>query len=100
MTFVDKFRLSFYKFADLAYKRQYSLKTYMNWEIINYKNLTEDNYFYVLKEEKTKKIIVTFPGTLTRFQLLEEALGSNFVYFKKTKNILLSKYFGERAKNF
>ena len=98
-TFVDEFSLSLYKFADLAYKRHYSLKTYMNWEIINYKNLTEDNYFYVLKEEKTKKIIVTFPGTLTPFQLLEEALGSNFVYLRKTKNILLSKYFGERAKN-
>ena len=35
----------------------------MNGEIINYKLIGKDNSFYVLKDAKNKKIIVTFAGT-------------------------------------
>ena len=50
----------------------------MNWEIINYKLIRHkyfgtDNFFYVLKDPKNKKLIVTFPGTfIMGFQLIEE----------------------------
>ena len=100
--FINDFSLSFYKFADLAYdeyKKVLQFKKNMNWDIINYGNLTKDNYFYTLKDDKTKNIIITFPGTKGMLQLLEEVLGSFFIKVDKTENILISRYFGERAQN-
>ena len=100
--FMNDFSLSFYKFAGLAYKEYekiYPSKKYMNWDIINYGNLKKDNYFYTLKEDKTKNIIITFPGTKGILQLLEEVLGSYFIKLDKTENILISRYFGERAQS-
>ena len=44
--FLNKFSLAIYKFADLAYELKYqSRKKYMNWDIINFQKISEDNYF-------------------------------------------------------
>ena len=102
---IEDLRLRMYKFADLGYKIRSKEKEnifpepFMNWEIINYKLMGKDNTFYVLKDEKNKKLIVTFPGTkINGFQLLEEILGSSLTNFHKnnTDTILISRYFGER----
>ena len=52
----------------------------------------------MFKYDKNKKIIVSFPGTILQStQLLEEFLGSSLKNFHiNNKNILISKYFGER----
>ena len=102
---IEDLKLKMYKFADLGYKIRSKEKEnifpepFMNWEIINYKLIGNDNSFYVLKDEKNKKLIVTFPGTKFKsLQLLEEILGSSLTNFHKnnTDVILISRYFGER----
>ena len=52
----------------------------------------------MVKDTKNKKLIVSFPGTTSLLQLLEEVLGSSFKNFHKNinENILISRYFGER----
>ena len=101
--------LRVFKFADLGYEKRAKEKenifpeSFMNWEIINYKLIRHkyfgtDNFFYVLKDPKNKKLIVTFPGTfIMGFQLIEEVLGSSLKSFHlNNKDILISQYFGER----
>ena len=101
---IEDLSLSLFKFADLGYKIRSKEKEnvfpepFMNWEIINYKLIGKDNSFYVLKDKKNKKLIVTFPGTnIASFQLFEEILGSSLINFHKNySDILISRYFGER----
>ena len=100
----DDLSLRMFKFADLGYqirskeKENVFPEPFMNWEIINYKLIGEDNSFYVLKDTKNKKLIVTFPGTnIASYQIFEEIMGSSLINFHKNHtNILISKYFGER----
>ena len=99
--FFDKFQFEFYKFSDFAYDRKKdnnNIKKFLGWDVINNGKLSEDNYFYTFKNDLHKIIIVTFPGTLFTFQLLEETFGSRLINFdKNNENILLCKYFGKRA---
>ena len=93
---------SFYFFSDLAYKKldesKYFPENYKNWEIINSGGNQNDNQniFYVLKNDETKTIIIAFPGTTSRSQILWEILGSNMKNFDENLNIKISEYFGER----
>ena len=93
---------SFYFFSDLAYKKldesKYFPENYKNWEIINSGGNQNDNQniFYVLKNDETKTIIIAFPGTTSRSQILWEILGSNMKNFDENVNIKISEYFGER----
>ena len=104
-SFINNFSLSFVKLARFPYdykthfKR--SSKKFMNWDIINYGNTSEDNYFFTLKNETLKTVIIIFPGTLTKYQLLKEAYGSSLKNFDGNSNnsVLIGEYFGERAKN-
>ena len=101
---LDDLSLRIFKFADLGYKirskeeENIFPQAFMNWEIINYKLIGKDNSFYVLKDSKSKKLIVTFPGTnIGSLQILEEILGSSLKNFHKNySDILISRYFGER----
>lgn len=101
---LDDLSLRMFKFADLGYKirkkeeENIFPESFMNWEIINYKLIGKDNSFYVLKDTKNKKLIVTFPGTnILSSQLIEEILGSSLINFHKNyTDILISRYFGER----
>ena len=100
-SFLDKFQFEFYKFSYFAYdkrKENKNINNFLGWEKINHGKLSEDNYFYTFKNDLYKIIIVSFPGTLFTFQLLEEAFGSKLINFdKNNENILLCKYFGKRA---
>ena len=104
-SFINNFSLSFVKLARFPYDYEThfksSSKKFMNWDIINYGNTSEDNYFFTLKNETLKTVIITFPGTLTKFQLLKEAYGSSLKNFDGNSNnsVLIGEYFGERAKN-
>ena len=72
----------------------------MNWDIINKGNTFKDNYFFTIKNDTLKTVIVTFPGTLGIIQLFEEVIGSSLENFNENSNspILIGKYFGERTK--
>ena len=72
----------------------------MNWEIINKGNTSKDNYFFTLKNDTLKTVIITFPGTLDLLQLFEEVIDSSLKNFNENSNspILIGKYFGERTK--
>ena len=99
---MNQFCFSFYKFASFSYKRRITNNTFpesfMNWDIIQYGEISNDNYYYIFKNDEFKQIIIAFPGTLNIFQLIEEGLGSFFEKFDlNSSDILISKYFGERA---
>ena len=95
------FSLNFIKISYFAYdkrKEHKNINNFLGWEKINHGKLSEDNYFYTFKNDLYKIIIVSFPGTLFTFQLLEKAFGSKLINFdKNNENILLCKYFGKRA---
>ena len=94
--------LRVYKFAIFGYKNRKDNKIIFNepflgWKIIGDNLIGEDNSFTILKDPKYKRLIFTFPGTKSGFQLLEEVLGSGLKNFdENNKDILISKYFGER----
>ena len=56
----DDLSFKFVKFADLGYKKRSKKKEnffpepFMNLEIINYKLLGKNNFFYVVKDTKKK----------------------------------------------
>ena len=93
---------SFYFFSDLAYKkldeRKFFPENYKNWEIINSGGIQNDNQnlFYVLKDDESKTIIIAFPGTTCKLQLLWQILGSNMKNFDENSDIKIGEYFGER----
>jgi len=101
---IDYLYLRLFHFADLPYyfrnkiKEKIFLNRFKDWEIINDNIIGKDNCFYVFKNKKYKKLIVSFPGTnIASTQLLEEIFGSAFKNFHKDyKDVFISKYFGER----
>ena len=95
--FFNDFYLGFYKFSKFAYDKG-NEKTFLGWNKINSGELSEDNYFYTFKDQSNKIVIITFPGTLFKIQLLDEFWGSNLKNFdENNKDILLCEYFGNRA---
>ena len=99
---INYLSLLFAKFARYPYKKEnyFFSKKFMNFEIINYGNKSEDNYFFTFKNDTLKTVIISFPGTLEPPQLLDEAFGSDLKNFDDENNkILIGKYFGERTKN-
>ena len=100
----DYLALRLFHFANLPYdygkkeEEKIFLERFKDWEIFEKNKIGKDNCFYLFKNDKNKKIIVSFPGTkIQSTQLLEEFLGSSLKNFHiNNKNILISKYFGER----
>ena len=101
---IDYLSLRLFHFADLPYyfrnngKEKIFLERFKDWEIFGGNKIGKDNCFYIFKNTKNKKIIVSFPGTILKStQLFEEFLGSSLKNFHiNNKNILISQYFGER----
>ena len=92
--------INFYIFSLFAYKQKKDNDSisFPNWDIINYGQISGDNYFWVLKNDQYKKIIVGFPGTIGFLQLISEVLFSDFVkYDINNSNILINNYFGSRT---
>ena len=101
LTIIKHLSLLFAKFARYPYTKEnyFFSKKFMNFEIINYGNKSEDNYFFTFKNDTLKTVIISFPGTLEPPQLLDEAFGSVLENFDEENNkILIGKYFGERTK--
>ena len=103
-TMRDYISLIFAKFARYPYEKEKYFssenKKFMNFDIINFGNKSEDNYFFTFKNDSLKTVIISFPGTLTTPQLLEEAYYSELINFDESnKNILVGRYFGERTKS-
>ena len=95
---------NFYYFADLSYSDIEEIKelpkTFIHWKIINKggKKNHDKNYYFVIKNEATKQLIFSFPGTDGIKQLFLEILESNLKKFDENDdNILISEYFGSRT---
>jgi hypothetical protein len=95
---------NFYYFANLSYKDIEEIKelpkTFIHWKIINKggKKNHDKNYYFVFKNEATKQLVFSFPGTKTPTQLFLEIFESNLKKFDENdNNILISEYFGSRT---
>lgn len=98
---MEHLSLLFAKFARYPYNKDsyYYVKRFLNFDIINYGSKSDDNYFFTFKNDSLKIVIISFPGTLTIPQLLDEAFGSGLTSFDESKQILIGKYFGKRAES-
>lgn len=98
---ISHLSLVFAKFARYPYDKDknFNNKKFLNFDIINYGIKSDDNYFVTFKNDSLKTVIIAFPGTLERPQLLDEAFGSELKNFdeKISNKILIGKYFGERT---
>jgi len=64
------------------------------WDIIVKETINLDNYnFAILKNNQSRKIIVTFPGTRGKYQFLEQVYYSNGVPFDGDKKEKIMNYF-------
>ena len=96
---MEHLSLLFAKFARYPYEKDSYSKRFLNFDIINYGSKSDDNYFFTFKNDSLKTVIISFPGTLTIPQLLDEAFGSSLISFGESKQILIGQYFGKRAEN-
>lgn len=96
---MEHLSLIFAKFARYPYDKTkyYSSKRFLNFDIINYGNKSDDNYFFTFKNDSLKTVIISFPGTLSKPQLLDEVFGSGLISFEGSKQVLIGEYFGKRA---
>ena len=92
----DKFTIPlakyFLKLSSYAYCEEQTLKQKKccpelfledGWELVFEKKVSYDDYTYsILKNDKFKKIVATFPGTAGPLQLIKELYYSNGVIFK------------------
>jgi hypothetical protein len=64
------------------------------WDVIVKETINLDNYnFAILKNDIYKKIIITFPGTRGKYQLVEEIYYSNGVPLEGEKSEKIMNYF-------
>ena len=96
---MEHLSLIFAKFASYPYDKNkyYSSKRFLNFDIINYGSKSDDNYFFTFKNDSLKTVIISFPGTLSKPQLLDEVFGSGLISFEESKQVLIGKYFGKRT---
>lgn len=70
------------------------LITKEGWVLAGYGRIEEDRYnFAVLRQDTFKKIVIAFPGTRSKGQLLIQALKSDYEPFKDIKTQKILKYF-------
>ncbi len=64
------------------------------WTLLKTKSFTFADYnIAILKNTEYKKIVITFPGTRSKFQLLQEIQNSSGVPFKNNKKVKVLSYF-------
>ncbi len=67
--------------------------THDQWELVEEKKVSYDDYNYaILVSNKYKKIVVTFPGTRGPFQLIKELLKSNGVVYNQDPSERVMEY--------
>ena len=109
-SFINNFSLSLVKLARFPYEYKThfkrSSKKFMNWDIINYGNTSEDNYFFTLKNETLKTVIITFKNIYLILYLMKNnyqiiatghslggAMAQCFMYFSIIKDKIKKENF-------